>query len=138
VTRARVVAVAFIGLAAFLGACGGAGPAVSDDASARLGAQVTAVRAAVAAHDAEAAAEALATFRRTVGRLRRSGDVSVPRAAALLAAASDVEAQLTTITTTTTTTTTTPTTTTPTTRPAPPTDDHRGKGNGKGKGHGEG
>jgi hypothetical protein len=136
VSRARIATVAFVGLAAFLGACGGAGPAVSDDASARLGAQVTAVRAAVAAHDAEAAAGALATLRRTVGRLRRSGEVSAPRAAALLAAAGDVEAQLTTITTTTTTATTT-TTTTP---PAPPTDDHRGKGkvDGKGKGSGEG
>ena len=78
-TRARIAVVAFVGLAVFLGACGGAGPAVSDDASARLGAQVAAVRAAVAVRDAEAAAGALATLRRTVGRLRRGRRVGAAR-----------------------------------------------------------
>ena len=115
-----------------LTACGGEPPSVSDRAATQLHAQVTAVRTAVGARDADGAARALEELRASVARLRRRGDVSADRATAILAAAAGVERQLVSITTTTTTTTTAP--------PAPPGkgDDHgNGKGNG-GKDNGQG
>ncbi len=73
-----------------LSACGGGGlPTMSDDAASRVHAQVTAVRDAVTARDADGAARALATLRSTVEHLRRSGDVSGAKAAEILAAAAD-------------------------------------------------
>jgi hypothetical protein len=91
---------------------------------------VPAVRAAVGARDADGAARALETLRASVARLRRSGDVTAERAAAILAAASGVEGNLVAITTTTTTTTT---------LPVPSTVPHdNGRGNGKGDGNGDG
>jgi hypothetical protein len=114
---------------AFLAACGGDSPPVSERGASDLEANVTAVKAAVGAHDADDAARALASLRATVARLRHRGDVSTERAAAILAAATDVEHQLVTITTTTTTTTTTV--------PPPPQrgkgEDHPGKDEGDGK-----
>ena len=115
-----------------LASCGDGSPSVSDDAASELHAQVTAVRTAVGAHDAERATRALDTLRASVSRLRRSGDVSADRAREILAAATAVQNRLVSITTTTTTTTTT---TVPPTVPNDKGDDHgNGKGNGKGKG----
>ena len=115
-----------------LASCGGGSPSVSDDAASELHAQVTAVRTAVGAHDAERAAHALDMLRASVSRLRRSGDVSADRAREILVAATAVQNRLVSITTTTTTTTTT---TVPPTVPNDKGDDHgNGKGNGKGKG----
>jgi hypothetical protein len=117
-------------MVAVLGACGGGGgPAVTEQGASELQTQVTAVRSAAAAHDADGAARALETLRTSVARLRRSGDVTDERAASILRAADGVEAQLVTITTTTTTTTTT--------RPAPTTTPED-QGNDKGKGNGNG
>jgi len=127
--RRRLVIVALA--VSVLAACGGGSPSVSDDAASELHAQVTAVRTAVGAHDAERAARALDTLRASVSKLRRSGDVSADRAREILAAATAVQTRLVSITTTTTTTTTT----VPPTVPNDEGDDHgNGKGNGKGKG----
>jgi hypothetical protein len=126
--------VALVGLVALavtcFAACGSGSPSVSDDAASELHAQVTAVRTAVGAHDADGAAQALDTLRASVTKLRRSGDVSADRAREILAAATAVQTRLVSITTTTTTTTTVPPTV-----PNDKGDDHgKGKGNGKGKG----
>jgi hypothetical protein len=113
--------------AALLSACGGGDPpSMSGDAAKRLDAQVAAVRYAVQARDADAAARALETLRTSVEQLRRSGDLTDKRASQIVAAAGSVETQLVSITTTTTTTTTT-------LPPAPPPkpgkgDDKKGKG----------
>jgi hypothetical protein len=87
--------------------CGGETAPMSEAAAHRLRTRFTAVRAAVEAHDADAAERALDALRQTVDRLRRRDDVSDSRVADILAAAAVVEDQLVTITTTTTTTTTT-------------------------------
>ena len=96
-----------------------------------LRAEMAAVRTAVGAHDADGAARALDALRASVARLRRSGDVTEDRAAAIFAAATTVEAQLALITTTTTTTAPTPPAV-----PHDPGDDGNGKGKGNGKGGG--
>jgi hypothetical protein len=111
-----------------LGACGGGAPE-SDRAVRRLGTEVAQVRAAVEAHDAAGAAQALATLRASVDRMQRSGAISAERTHAVLAAARGVEEQLVSVTATTTTTTT---------PVPPPTTKGRGKGDqggekGKGK-----
>jgi hypothetical protein len=126
--RPLLVAIALVTL--LLTACGGGGmPTMSDDAASRVQSQVTAVRNAVAARDADGAARALATLRSTVEHLRRSGDVSAAKASEIVAAATDVQAQLVAITTTTTTTTTRP--------PAPPTKPAKGPKGDEGE-HGNG
>jgi hypothetical protein len=117
-----------LALTASLAACGGGTPPLSDDAAARLHAEVTAVRSAVDARDADGARRALDTLRASVAQLRTAGKVTDERAAEILAAAGAVETRLVAITTTTTTTTTVP---------PPPTG--KGKGdNGNGKGNGNG
>jgi len=103
---ARTRVAGFCVAVALLSACGGGDlPSISGDAAKTLDSQVTAVRAAVQARDADAAARALATLRASVERLRRSGDITDNRASQILAAAGAVETQLVSITTTTTTTT---------------------------------
>jgi hypothetical protein len=105
---------------------------MSDDATKTLDSQVSAVRYAVQARDADGAARALQTLRSSVERLRRSGDITDSRASKILAAAGAVETELVSITTTTTTTTTT----------LPPATRKPGKGNDKkdegGNGQGQG
>lgn len=118
--------VAILLVATLLAACGGGSPSMTARGASELHAQVTAVRAAASAHDADGAARALDTLRASVARLRRSGDVTADRATTILAAASTVEDQLVSITTTTTTTTVPPT--------VPPDQGDDRKGNGKGKG----
>jgi hypothetical protein len=119
------MAVLLLGLL-FLGACGGTLSTMSNDAAARVHREVTAVRSAVVARDADGAARALASLRTSVEHLRRSGDLTSDKAREILAAASGVQAQLVAITTTTTTTTTLP--------PAPPTKPGKGPKPGEGKG----
>ncbi len=93
-------------------------------ASHQLSANVAAVHLAVASGNRAQVVDALATLDTTVNQLHRQGQVSADRAAAILTAAADVEAQLGLMPTTTTTSTTT-------TRPAPdhpPKKDHGGGG----------
>jgi len=120
-----------------LAACGGDSPSVSDAAASELQAQVTAVRTAVGARDADGAARALETLRQSVARLRTAGGVSGERAREILSAAAAVEGELVSITTTTSTTTTT-TTTVPATVPDDRGGDHGNSGKGKGNGQGKG
>jgi hypothetical protein len=127
--RARVAALCIA--AVVLAACGGGDlPSMSGDAAKTLDEQVTAVRYAVQARDADAATRALDTLRASVERLRRSGDLTDKRASQILAAAGAVGSQLVSITTTTTTTTTLP--------PAPPTKPVKGHGKEDKGGNGQG
>ena len=120
----RRVLFAVVLMGAVLVACGGGSPSMTDAGAKRVNADVLAVRNAVGARDPDAAAAALDTLRISLDQLRRSGDVSAARAAAILVAANAVGDQLVAITTTTTTTTTT-------VPPSAPS--NRGKGNGKEK-----
>jgi hypothetical protein len=95
-------------------ACASAHPAISTGGASRLGAQVAQVRATAASGDMIGAAQQVATIRRTVADLLSSGQLSPSRAASILSAADEVDAQLKVLTTTTTSTTTTsPPTTVP-------------------------
>jgi hypothetical protein len=102
---------------------------MSGDAAKTLDEQVTAVRDAVHARDADAATRALDTLRASVERLRRSGDLTDQRASQILAAAGAVGSELVSITTTTTTTTL---------PPAPPTKPGKGHGKENQGGNGQG
>ncbi|HSO95971.1 MAG TPA: hypothetical protein VLV81_08000 [Acidimicrobiia bacterium] len=128
------VRIGLIGLATvcLLAGCGGGGAAplaMTPGAASQLRVDAEAVRAAIAGGDRSQALQALATLESTVAQLRQKGQVSSGRAAAILGAAVDVEAQLGRMPTTTTTTTTT---TTPI-----PADPDRPKGHGGRKGGGD-
>jgi ribosomal protein S20 len=113
--RALLVAVAIVGLA--LSACGGT--SITAGAASELATRVQAVRAAASSGNRAGAKAALADLRAAVASLRRQGAISGDKAGAILAAASDVEANLSFLPTT-------------TTRPS-------NEGNGKGHGkHGGG
>lgn len=127
----RLVTVLIVALA-LLAACDGGSPSISDDGAARLRSEVAAVRTAVGARDADAAARALDILRASVSHMRRSGDLSADRAATILDAAAAVDAELVSITTTTTTTTTT----VPVHAPPGKGDEEHGKGQDKSNGHG--
>jgi hypothetical protein len=102
---------------------------MTSGAAQQLGADVAAVHAAVASGDRSQAVQALATLQTAVASLRRQGQVTATKAAAILGAAVQVEAQLGSMPTTTTSTSTT-TTTTP--RKGP-----KDKGGGGGGGGGD-
>ena len=84
--RRTTTAVAVACFVAGLGVCGGGGgPAVTEHGATELQARVAAVRTAAAAHDAGRCRPlARHPARVSVARLRRSGDVTEERAAAIL------------------------------------------------------
>ena len=114
--RRPAIRLAVIGFALELvaAACGGGGggPSMTTGAARELRTAVDTVHAAVASGDRGQAVDALATLQTTVTQLRRRSQVSADRAATILAAAADVEAELGLMPTTTTSTSTTTTTTT--------------------------
>jgi hypothetical protein len=127
--RAAVAGLATVLILAGCGGGSGASLAMSRGAASQLRSSVDAVHAAVASGDRIQAVQALASLQTSVTQLRHQGQVSSDRAAAILGAAADVEAQLGLMPTTTTTTTTTPTTTT-TTTPDHPKKGPKGGGGG--------
>jgi hypothetical protein len=112
VARAGVTGFAMLLVVAGCGGGGGVSLSMTSGAASQLRTGVDAVHAAVASGDRTQAGQALASLQTTVTQLRHQGQVSSDRAAAILGAAADVEAQLglmpTTTTTSSTTTTTTP------------------------------
>lgn len=74
--------------------CGQQAVGIGQRASAALDPQVQQVRAAATADDQAGAARELAELRQTVADLRQRGELSEERAAKVLAAAAEVEAQL--------------------------------------------
>lgn len=111
VARAGVTGLAVVLLLAGCSGGGGGGVSLSmtSGAASQLQTGVDAVHAAVASGDRTQAVQALANLQTTVTQLRHQGQVSSDRAAAILGAAADVEAQLGLMPTTTSTSTTTTT-----------------------------
>jgi len=107
--RAGVTGLAMLLVLAGCGGGGGVSLSMTSGAAGQLQAGVDAVHAAVASGDRTQAVQALASLQATVTQLRHQAQVSSDRAAAILGAAADVEAQLGLMPTTTTTSTTTPT-----------------------------
>jgi hypothetical protein len=128
--RRGVAATALGAVLVVAAGCGGGGAPLTSGAARDLSARVAAVRQAAVAHDADAAHRGLTTLRLRVAALRRGDEISGERAAAVLAAAAGVDADLDLVTTTTVTTTTT----TAPVRPVKPTKpENPGKGKGQGK-----
>jgi hypothetical protein len=114
---------------AVLAGCGGRSSSISGDAATDLQHRAAAVRAAVDAHDADAATRALDALHASVDHWRATAKLTRERATQIVVAADAVRAQLPSITTTTTTTTI----------PAsPPATNGHGKDNGNGHGNGNG
>jgi len=109
VARAGVTGLAMLLVLAGCGGGGGVSLSMTSGAASQLQTGVDAVHAAVASGDRTQAVQALTNLQTTVTRLREQGQVSSDRAAAILGAAADVEAQLGLMPTTTTTSTTTTT-----------------------------
>lgn len=111
VARAGVTGLAVVLLLAGCSGGGGGGVSLSmtSGAASQLRTGVDAVHAAVASGDRTQAVQALANLQTTVTQLRHQGQVSSDRAAAILGAAADVDAQLGLMPTTTSTSTTTTT-----------------------------
>jgi hypothetical protein len=110
--RAGVTVLVLVVLLAGCGGGGGGGVTLpmTTRAAGQLQTGVAAVHAAVASGDRTQALQALANLETAVTQLRHQGQVSSDRAAAILGAAADVEAQLGLMPTTTTSTSTTTTT----------------------------
>lgn len=117
--RALLGALAIVTIVGGCGGGGATGPSMTSGAAQQLGADVSAVHAAVASGDRSQAVQALATLQTAVASLRRQGQVTATKAAAILGAALAVEAQLGFMPTTTTSTTSTSTTTTTPPRKGP-------------------
>lgn len=98
----RGFALAVVGLVLLTGC--GEDDSISDAATARLTPEVAAVRAAAEAGDRAAAEATLDRLRDMVAALTASGEISKGRAAGVLDAAGDLEAQLVLVPATTTTT----------------------------------
>ena len=117
-------------LAGGLARCGGSS-SLPPAAATQLQPRVAAIRVAASAGDPTGARAAAGELERMVAALRASGDLSAKQATAILAAAAQVDSQLTLLappvaeSSTSTTTATTPTT-----------GEHPGKGKEKGKGEG--
>lgn len=114
-----------------LAACGGESGGISDETSRSLQSQVQSIRQSAQSFDPDGVARGLAELRASVAELKAQGELDDERAAEILAAAADVEAQIDVVPTT-------------TTAPPPPPpdededdDDDKGKGNGQGKGGGD-
>ena len=133
--RHGVAASALTALLIASAGCGGSAVSVTPGAVRDLSARVTDVRRAAIAHDADAARRALESLRRRVATLRTRGEISDERAAAVLAAATRLDAHLDLVTTTTVTTTTT--TTGPPVVPTKPAKPEKPENPGQGKGHAE-
>lgn len=116
-------------VAAILAGCGGSA-ALSAGARSTLNGHVAAIKSAVANDDQAGATAALAGLRTAVAQLESQHAISGSRAAAILSAAVEVEAQLPTMPTTTTTTTLPPAP--PDTAPPPPARHHKGGPGGDG------
>lgn len=101
----RVAVVVVVLAATALTGCGGDDPAVPAGAGAQLSARVAAIRQAATGGDRAAAELRLSELRRAVGELQGAGELAESTASRILARASVVEANLTSLTTTTTTTT---------------------------------
>lgn len=125
----RPAVLAVVGLLVLVPACGGEGTAVTEAAAIQLEPKVQALRQATAEGRREAAGDELVDLRRLVDELSASGDLEEDAARRILAAASEVEANLDLLATTTTTipatSTTVPATTTPEPPPSPPAVDER-------------
>jgi hypothetical protein len=119
--RGRATVCATATLTLLLAGCGSESPGISDEASQSLETQVQAVRQSAQSFDPAGVESGLAELRTSVARLKADGEIDDQRAAVILAAATDVEAQLDVVPTT-------------TTAPPPPAtdDDHKGEGKGKG------
>lgn len=98
-------------------ACGGGGTDVSEAAAIQLEPEVQALRQAAADGNREAAGQELADLRRLVDELSATGELGGDGARRILAAATEVEANLDLLAGT----STTPTTTVPPATTAPPT-----------------
>ena len=110
VARAGMTGLAMVlVLAGCSGGGGGVSLSMTSGAASQLQTGVDAVHAAVASGDRTQAVQALANLQTTVTQLRHQGQVSSDRAAAIVGAAADVEAQLGLMPTTTSTSTTTTT-----------------------------
>ena len=107
--RAGVTGLAMVLVLAGCSGGGGVSLSMTSGAASQLRTGVAAVHAAVASGDRTQAVQALANLQTTVTQLRHQGQVSSDRAAAILGAAADVEAQLGLLPTTTSTSTTTTT-----------------------------
>lgn len=119
--------------------CGGGAPALSEGAAGDLSARAAQVRAAAVARDRARAAGALAGLRSAVTTHRNQGQVSEERAARILAAAAEVEAQLGLLPEPTTTTTVGRRPTVTTARDQrPPDQDEEQRGGNKGEDRGKG
>lgn len=94
---------AVIVVAVVLAGCGHGKPAISNDASKALQAEVAQIRTSASLHDAPAVAAELAALRAHVADLRRSDQLSATAAQKILDAATAVDRNLPLITTTTTT-----------------------------------
>lgn len=86
--------VAYLLLVVALAGCGGEAADLSDPAARDLQARVGQVRAAASAGDRAGVATALAGLRSAVAQHRSQGQVGEERAAGILSAAADVEANL--------------------------------------------
>jgi hypothetical protein len=117
---------------ALLAGCGGTA-SLSSAARSTLDGRVSAVKTAVANDDVTGATAALAALRTAVADLEAQHQLSAAKAASILSAAVQVEAQLPTLPTTTTTLVVGPDTSLP-----PPPGDHHHKDQGGGGGGGEG
>lgn len=121
----RAIVGAAASLVVLLAACGSESSGLSDEASQNLQYQVEAVRQSAQSFDPAGVEQRLAELRALVARLNEEGELDDERAAEILAAAADVEAQVDVV----------PTTTTAPPPPPPDEDeDDEDKGNGKGKG----
>jgi hypothetical protein len=109
VARAGMTGLAMVLVLAGCSDGGGVSLSMTSGAASQLRTGVDAVHAAVASGDRTQAVQALANLQTTVTQLRDQGQVSNDRAAAILGAAADVEAQLGLLPTTTSTSTTTTT-----------------------------
>jgi hypothetical protein len=125
-TRHRIIALLCATIVA--AGCTSSRPALTGAASSTLVPQAAAVRAAASIPDVALARNRLARLRITVGDLRGQGQISATRAAAILASADEVDAELGVLSTT------VAPPTTPPAPPAPPGNGGHQKGKAKGKG----
>ncbi|MGQ0805774.1 MAG: hypothetical protein ACT4PI_18190 [Actinomycetota bacterium] len=120
--RARRGVLGIAASLALLAACGGASGGISEETSRSLGSQVQAVRQSAQSFDPAGVERGLAELRASVAQLKADGELDDERAAEILAAAADVEAQIDVVPTTT------------TAPPPPPVEDDDDDKKGKGKG----
>ncbi|MDQ6785166.1 MAG: hypothetical protein M3063_17390 [Actinomycetota bacterium] len=131
-TRLRPIAVGLV-LAFVFGSCGATSGSITDPGLGMVKGDVTAVHVAATAQDRAATTGAVNQLRADVARLRATNQLSAGRAAAILAAAGEVDASLATLPSP---TIPPATTTTSTTSPPPGQSGKHGHGNGGGDNEG--